>query len=74
MWVHFLVAFGDQAEASLKIWQNLLFDDVFKVGSLAHGGYSKGDFATLRQKKMFVNQLVKQGVRNLGAQSVLQHF
>ena len=49
--LHFLVAFGDQAEASLKIWQNLLFDDVFKVGSLAHGGYSKGDSGTLRQIK-----------------------
>ena len=47
-WLHFLVALGDQAEASLKIWENVLLDDVSKVGSLAHGGYSKGDSDTLR--------------------------
>ena len=46
--LHFLVALGDQAEASLKICENLLFDDISKVGSLAHGGYSKGDSRTLR--------------------------
>ena len=59
--LHFLVALGDQAEASLKIWENLLFDDVSKVGSLAHGGYSKGDSGTLRLIKSVCKSVSERG-------------
>ena len=45
--MHFLVALGDQAEASLRLWEGLLFGNA-KVGSLDHGGYSKGESGTLR--------------------------
>ena len=58
--LHFLVALGDQAEESLKIWENLLFDDVSKVGSLAHGGYSKGDSGTLRLSEKSVCKSVSE--------------
>ena len=49
--LHFLVALGDQAKASLKIWESFLTEDVTKVGSLAHGGYSVGDSGTLQLVK-----------------------
>ena len=58
--LHFLVALGDQAEESLKIWENLLFDDVSKVGSLAHGRYSKGDSGTLRLSEKSVCKSVSE--------------
>ena len=40
--LHFLVSLADQTEASLKAWNGLLCDDK-PVGSLANGGYSKGE-------------------------------
>ena len=40
--LHFLVALADQAEASSKGCDRLLYDDR-PVGSLANGGYSKGE-------------------------------
>ena len=49
--LHFFVVLGDQAEASLKIWESFLTEDVTKVGSLAHGGYSVGDSGTLQLVK-----------------------
>ena len=45
--LHFLVGLADQTEASLKAWDRLLYDDR-PVGSLANGGYSKGESGTLR--------------------------
>ena len=45
--LRFLVALGDQAEASLKICEGFLTEDVSKVVSLGHGGYSVGDLGTL---------------------------
>ena len=58
--LHFLVALGDQPKASLKIWENLLFD-VSKVGSLAHGAYSKGDSGTLRLIKSVCKSVSERG-------------
>lgn len=46
-----MVTLSDKAKASLKVWENLLFDDVFKVGSLVIGCYSKNDSCTLRHEK-----------------------
>ena len=45
--LHFIVALADQAEASLKVWEKLLYGKE-KVGSLAKGGYSSGDSGTTR--------------------------
>ena len=45
--LYFLVGLADQTEASLKAWDRLLYDDR-PVGSLANGGYSKGESGTLR--------------------------
>ena len=44
---------GAQAEESIKLWDNLIFDKFIKVGSLVHGGYSKGDSGTVRLIKGF---------------------
>ena len=38
--LHFIVGLADQAEAALKVWDKLLYNDE-KVGSLAHGGTVK---------------------------------
>ena len=46
--LHFIVVLGNQTEACLKVWESLLVDDIHKVGSLAHGGYSNGESGTLR--------------------------
>ena len=64
--LRFLVALGDQAEASLKIWENLLFDDVSKVRSLTHGGYSKGDSGTLRLIKSVCKSVSERGCEKSG--------
>ena len=47
----FLVELADQAEASLKLWENVLFKGQ-DIGSLAHGGYSNGESGTLRLIRM----------------------
>ena len=44
--LHFLVGLADQAEACLKLWENVLFKGQ-DIGSLAHGGYSNGESGTL---------------------------
>ena len=45
--LHFLVSLADQTEIALKAWDRLLNDDK-PIGSLANGGYSKGESGTLR--------------------------
>ena len=45
--LHFLVGLADQTEIALKAWDKLLYDDR-PIGSLANGGYSKGESGTLR--------------------------
>ena len=45
--LHFLIGLPDQTETSLKACDWLLYDDR-PVGSLAYGGYSKGESGTLR--------------------------
>ena len=44
--LHFVVGLAYHAEASIKLWEELLHGDV-KVGSLNHGSYSKGESGTL---------------------------
>ena len=45
--LHFPDGLADQTEASLKAWDRLLYDDS-PDGSLANGGYSKGESGTLQ--------------------------
>ena len=40
--LHFIVGLADQVEAALKVWDKLLYEHE-KVGSIKHGGYSKGE-------------------------------
>ena len=44
--LHFLVGLADQAEACLKVWENIIFKEQ-NVGSLLHGGYSNGESGAL---------------------------
>ena len=64
--LHFLVALGDQAEASLKIWESFLTEDVSKLRSLAHGGYSVGDSGTLRLVKSACKSVSERGCEKSG--------
>ena len=45
--LHLLVGLADQTEIALKAWDKSLYDDR-PIGSLANGGYSKGEWGTLR--------------------------
>ena len=45
--MNFLVGLADQAEACLKVWENIIFKGQ-NVGSPLHGGYSNGESGTLR--------------------------
>ena len=45
--LRFLAGLADEAEACLKLWENVLFKGQ-NIGSLAHGGYSNGESGTLR--------------------------
>ena len=40
--LHYIVGLADKAEAALKVWDKLLYDDT-RVGSLCHEGYNKGE-------------------------------
>ena len=57
---------GAQAEESIKLWENLIFDEFIKVGSLVHGGYSKGDSGTLRLIKGFCKSDSERGYEKSG--------
>ena len=42
-----MAGLADEAEACLKLWENVLFKGQ-DIGSLTHGGYSNGESGTLR--------------------------
>ena len=62
---HFLVGLADQAEASLKLWESLLFGEA-KIGSLNHGGYSKGESGTLRLIRTICKSVSERGCEKSG--------
>ena len=64
--LHFLVALGDQAEGALKVWENHLIEDMKKVGSLNHGGYSRGDSGTLCPIKEVCKSVSERGCEKSG--------
>ena len=63
--MHFLVGLVDQAEASLKLWESLLFGEA-KIGSLNHGGYSKGESGTLRLIRTICKSVSERGCEKSG--------
>ena len=49
--LHFLVGLADQAQACLKLWENILLKGQ-SIGSLVHGGYSNGESGTIHLIRM----------------------
>lgn len=62
--LHFIVALADQSEACMKREQ-VMFDGA-KVGSLAHGGYSKGDSGVLRLVRTVCKSVSERGCAKSG--------
>ena len=56
---------ADQAEACLKIWDSLCWGNS-KVGSVAHGGHSKGESGTLRPIRTVCKALQERGLEKSG--------
>ena len=52
---------GDKAKASLEVWENLLFDDVYKAGSWIHGCYSKAHTSSLQFIKSVCKSVIERG-------------
>ena len=63
--LHFLVGLADQAEATLKVWDTLCWG-TRKVGSLAHGGYSKGESGTMRLVRTVCKAVQERGSEQSG--------
>lgn len=63
--LHFIVGLADQAEVALKAWDKLLFDDLY-VGSLANGGYSKGESGTYRLVRTLCKAVQTRGCERSG--------
>ncbi|XP_066920601.1 putative leucine-rich repeat-containing protein DDB_G0290503 [Clytia hemisphaerica] len=64
--LHYLVGLADQAEATLKVWEGLLYDKDKKVGSLAHGGYSNGESGCLRTIRTVCKSVQERGCDKSG--------
>ena len=63
--LHFLVGLADQAEACLKLWENVLFKGQ-DIHFLAHGGYSNGESGTLRLIRMVCKAVSERGCKKPG--------
>ena len=63
--LHFIVGLADQAEAALKVWDRLLYGDE-KVGSIKHGGYSKGESGTYRLVRTVCKAVQAKGCERSG--------
>ena len=71
--LHFLVGLADQAEACCKIWDTLCFGDN-KVGSLANGGYSKGESGVYRLICTVCKSVQERGCEKSGRMMQFQSF
>ena len=71
--LHFLVGLADQAEACCKIWDTLCFGDN-KVGSLANGGYTKGESGVYRLIRTVCKSVQERGCEKLGRMMQFQSF
>ena len=64
--LHYVVGLADQAEAALKVWDSILYEDK-PVGSLAHGGYSvNGESGTSRLVRTVCKAVQESGCEKSG--------
>ena len=64
--LHYMVGLADQSEGTLKVFEKLLYDEKL-VGSLAHGGYSKGgESGTLRLIRTLCKAVQERGCEKSG--------
>ena len=71
--MHFVVGLADQSETALKTWDHLRFDGAL-VGSLAHGGYSKGESGTYRLVRTICKSVQTRGCEKSGRISDFASF
>ena len=71
--LHFLVGLADQAEACLKVLENILYNGQ-NVGSLAHGGYSNGESSTLRLSRSVCKSIHYRGCEKSGRMVTFEIF
>ena len=62
---HYLVGLADQAEACCQVWDSLCWGNQ-KVGSLAHGGYSKGESGVYRLIRTVCKSVQERGCEKSG--------
>ena len=63
--LHYVVGLADQAESCLKSYEKLVYADTL-VGSLAHGGYSRGESGTLRLIRTLCKAVQERGCEKSG--------
>ena len=63
----------DQAEAYLKVWENILYNGQ-NVGSLTHGGYSNGESGTLRLIRSVCKSIHYRGCEKSGRMVTFEIF
>ena len=63
--LHFLVGLADQAQACLKLWENILLKGQ-SIGSLVHGGYSNGESGTIHLIRMICKAVSHWGCKKSG--------
>ena len=63
--LHFIVGLADQAEACLKVWEGMVYGDE-RVGTLAHGGYSRGESGTTRLIRTVCKSVQERGCEKSG--------
>ena len=71
--LHFLVGLADQAEACLKVWENIIFKGQ-NVGSLLHGGYSNGELGTLHLIRTVCKYVQYRGCEKSGRMVTFEIF
>ena len=63
--LHYLVGLADQAEACLKVWEEMLYPGQ-KVGCLSHGGYSNGESGVTRLVRTVCKSVQERGCEKSG--------
>ena len=63
--MHYVVGLADQSEVALKAWDKLLFGDL-PVGSIAQGGYNKGESGTYRLIRTLCKAVQTRGCEKSG--------
>ena len=71
--MHYVVGLADQAEGAFKCWDKLLFEET-AVGSLANGGYSKGESGTYRLIRNLCKSVQTRGCEKSSRISDLESF